>query len=90
MRSLALCLLVVLSGCTSITSTFFSDEVEPSPYIGAYGDVEIMDAVIEGEFEGEPGKAAVAFTYGFFDFLPSLAMDTVLLPYTIPVWALSD
>ncbi len=87
MSASVLLLLLVLPGCTSLTATFLADDSDIYPYCGSYGDVQIMDEALDGEFGGPRG--VLAFTYGLIDLPLSLAMDTVLLPYTIPVWAMS-
>lgn len=86
--TLLLLLLVSIPGCTSLGATFLSGDVEAYPYCGSYGDVQIMDDALDGEFGAARGT--LAFTYGLIDLPLSLAMDTLLLPYTIPVWASSD
>ncbi|MCB1169939.1 MAG: hypothetical protein KDK25_06370 [Leptospiraceae bacterium] len=93
--SVAICVFLIFY-TPACSSTFrFISEVTNDPPPTILGGTEINVVLIYGATEilGTPydcgGAAIVALVYGIVDLLPSLAMDVLLLPVTVP-WTLLD
>ena len=82
-RFIVLCVMLMLTGCTSILTRSFMRTVAPPPPLyfgGVRGDCAMISQALHGTSSDNPW---LSIPYSVIDFPFSLGADILLLPYDI-------